>query len=63
MIEYKIRQKSTGLYYTGGRWGYWTKRGRFYSSKNLALSIAQAATPCKDGHYEIVAFKVEEIIE
>ena len=61
MIEYRLRDKDTGLFYTGGRWGHWTKRGKFYSSKGIANGIKSRMRGGENNRVEVVAFKITEV--
>jgi len=61
MIEYKIRQKSTGLFYVGGKFGLWTKRGKLYIDKRVATKIVQSMKGGRNQGVEIVPFEIKEI--
>lgn len=61
MIEYKVKDIDTGLFYTGGRIGSFTKRGTYYSHEGTAKSIKTRMSSRSRYRLKIVAFKIEEV--
>ncbi len=64
MTLYKIRDRATGLFSTGGRRPGWNKKGKYWNSMGTLrahLSLVHDAGNQYRGGYDIVQFQVSEV--